>query len=158
MHVLRPITILSVCYHTAGRRVLATARDVTPSRGKRGLRLHYKRSCKIKRSDGRPNVFRFRFCGSRFLFSARAVSVRACFISTRIIRAMSPSSSVGRDFLSAGEHLSRDQCIVYCTFTRRRRTRIIVTTIMPLRSSVLSNAYGGAPGGAYAARCRRLIN
>lgn len=160
VHVLRSITILSVCYLITRRRgVLVTARrpeTLLPPGGKRGLRAHNTRSCKIQRADGYMKIECVSFLPLRstFSFLGRPLSVRACFISTDNMPDV--AVVVGRPrLLSAGEHLSRDQCI-YCRFARRRTPRIVVTTIMPLRSALSPRVR--AHQGAYAARCRWLIN
>lgn len=141
------MTILSVCYHIAGRRVLSTTRGpktlllLGQMRFETALQavvqnptvgcIHEDRMCFV--SAFADHVFFSRPA------SARAVSVRACFISTRIICAMSPSS-VGRDCYQPASICHATG--VYCTFTRRR-TRIVVTTIMLLHSA-LYPAYGRA--------------
>lgn len=121
------MTILSVCYHIAGRRVLLTVRGPETLLLLRQTRFETVLQAVVQNPTvGCIHEDRMYFVSAfadHVFFSrpasARAVSVRACFISTRIICAMSPSS-VGRDCYQPASICHAIRCILYCTFTRRR--------------------------------------
>lgn len=153
------MAILSVCYHIAGiaySQRLEDRRRYSPQ-GKQGLRLHYKRSCKIQWSDGYMKTECVSFPLLRITFSFLCLCLRCVYTPVFYLYAdnmRDVAVVVGRPrLLSAGEHLSRDQCIlcVYApsyAYCRHDNNAAALSSLLRVRTHQ----------GAYAARCRRLIN